>query len=441
MDSLLSIRKFGASFGKKTILSRVDLEIEDRGVMVLMGPSGTGKSTLLRSLAGLNDASSIFSSWGEAIYAGEKLGKREHPILVEQKPGLLASSTFENIIHTLQDRSLLNQSQQMDLVHRILQMYGLQEIIPLLNTSTSELDAPSRRIIAILAAIINSPELVMIDEPTTGIEDCDIGKILGLIKQIGKDHSVLVVLHNQQHAQIAADKIALLAGGVIQESNITKHFFNSPVSNAARDFIRTGSCAVPSPDAKAEHLDENIAKTYKPVHHLNHSQKPVPYGPQGFKWLFRDKLAATPRPGLFRDVDDDIRALLKVKITHLVSLEEKLHYQASDFIENGIQVIQFPIADMKAPALENTKHLLLEIQKIIRQGGIVAVHCRAGLGRTGTILASFLISTNVDRVEAIHTIRALDPRMIQTTEQEDFLHEYAKDTQDNHYKIIQHMEM
>ncbi len=67
---LLALRGFGVAFRERIILGDIDLEIPDRGVVVLLGPGGTGKSTLLRTIAGFNDANPSLRTWGEALFLG-----------------------------------------------------------------------------------------------------------------------------------------------------------------------------------------------------------------------------------------------------------------------------------------------------------------------------------------------------------------------------------
>ncbi len=69
-EALLSLHGFGVAFGEKVVLAGVDMAVKEREVTVLLGPSGTGKSTLLRTLAGFNDANPNLRVWGEASFEG-----------------------------------------------------------------------------------------------------------------------------------------------------------------------------------------------------------------------------------------------------------------------------------------------------------------------------------------------------------------------------------
>ena len=80
--NILELRGYGVGFAHKVVLAEIDLNIADRGVNVLLGPCGTGKSTLLRTLAGHNNPNPSLRTWGEASFLGAPLGGDELPALL-----------------------------------------------------------------------------------------------------------------------------------------------------------------------------------------------------------------------------------------------------------------------------------------------------------------------------------------------------------------------
>lgn len=83
--------------------------------------------------------------------------------------------------------------------------------------------------------------------------------LLELLREVARTSTLLVVLHNQKHAASLADRMALLAGGRVQEARGMEEFLSSPMSAAGQQFVRTGSCAVPAPDADPAMLAEGVA--------------------------------------------------------------------------------------------------------------------------------------------------------------------------------------
>lgn len=424
-EAILSLRDFGVAYGEKVILSRVNLDVPEHGVVVLMGPAGTGKSTLVRTLAGFNSASPSLRLWGQAHYLGEPLGDREVPALVAQNARLLLASVLENIVCELPERKSLTLQQQRDLVVRLLEQAGLAALKDQLDESVVTLPLGLQRHLAILRTVAASPKLLCVDEPTTGIDEKDAEALLEFIAQEAEKRALLVVLHNQHHARQLQGKTALLAGGWIHEENETLTFLSSPNSLVGKNFVRSGTCSVPSPDANPEYLDvpEELVPPPLPAEATDYVSDA--FGPRGFLWLKRGILAGTPRPGIVIDMKYDLQALQRVGVTVLVSLTER-PLDVEELRTYGIDSIRFPMPDMQAPAIEDAMRYCAEMEELMRTGKVIAVHCRAGLGRTGTMLAAQLIWEGAEALEALEKVRRIEPRWVQSDVQVEFLENFAQ---------------
>jgi len=137
--------------------------------------------------------------------------------------------------------------------------------------------------------------------------------------------------------------------------------------------------------------------------------------PFNFSWIEIDRVAgmARPRP-------DDASWLIDQGITALLSLTTRT------VTVDGLDVFSIPVQDMTAPTLDQLHLAVAVIGRIVSAGGAVAVHCAAGMGRTGTILAAYLIAKGLNASEAIARVRALRPGSIETIEQEQMLARYAE---------------
>lgn len=422
---LLSLRKFGIAFGEKIILRSVDLDIQDHGCFVLMGPAGTGKSTLLRTLCGINDAVANIRTWGEAEYAGASLGETDRPALVAQNARLLLASILENIMYELPERNSLTILQQRELAKRLLTAAGLHELTNELDSPVVELPLATQRRLAILRTSAANPRLICIDEPTTGLSNDESLGLINYIKQLSERHAILIVLHNQREAKQIEGYTALLAGGWIQEAGTTDEFFDNPTNKVTKEFIRNGNCTVPSPNSKPEELDE-FTEYPTPPPMLEEATKYVSdaYGPRGFLWLKKGLLAGTPKPGVVVDEEYDLRALQRVNIKVLISLTEERF--DPDLLEHyGIEGWWMPIIDMDAPPIDEAIKMCQHVSQRMSQEHAIAYHCKAGLGRTGTMLAAQLIWEGSTALDALERARKIEPRWVQSERQIEFLEDFA----------------
>ncbi len=424
-DHVLALSGFGVSFSEKAILGNVDLQVPHREITCLIGPSGTGKSTLLRTLAGFNDANPNMHTWGSAVYCGEPLGSSDRkPKLVMQSTRLLMASVLENLIHDLPERSSLKKPQQRDLASRMLEEAQLTPLVDQLHSPVINLPLATQRLIAIIRLCATGTRLLCLDEPTTGLSDTDAARIIDYIKHQKERRSILITLHNQAQAKLLEGQTALLAGGNIQEVAPTPHFFAEPKSTSAQQFVRTGSCSTPSPDSQPEELAPGVTPP-PPLPKEARKYLSDSFGPRGFLWLIPGKLAGTPMPGIFFEPDYDLKALHRVGIRHLISLMETKPAVEQN-AEYGLSTEWFSVPDMKAPNMEQAVSLCTHIDESIAINMATAVHCRAGMGRTGTALATYLIWQGKTAFNALEEVRMIEPRWVQSQVQVDFLEAFEK---------------
>jgi atypical dual specificity phosphatase len=143
--------------------------------------------------------------------------------------------------------------------------------------------------------------------------------------------------------------------------------------------------------------------------------------PPGFSWVDRPHLAALSRP----QSADDLGWLRRNGIDVLVSLTENpLPRQWTN--DAGLLAVNVPVPDMAAPTDRQLDHLVATIRKANASGMGVAVHCAAGLGRTGTVLAAYFVANGLPAREALIKVRDLRPGSVETAEQERAIERYAR---------------
>lgn len=418
---VLEAHGFGVAFNDRVILSHIDLQIPPVGVLNLMGPAGEGKSTLVRTIAGLNMANPALTTWGTVRYGGELVSPAHRPAVVTQHARLFVATVLENLLSALPERSSLTQLAQRELALRVLAQYDLGMLAERLLDNVVQFSMGIQRRLAIVRTLLAGPRLICIDEPTSELPESERAAIIRLLRAESERRAILLITHNRQDAIELGGLTALLAGGRIQEVGPTLPFFGSPQTKAGLEFVRAGRCSVASPSAKAEELAPE-AEPPAPA-----GPRPVSQflGPRGFLWLLPGRLAGTPCPGIVESVEHDLAALARVGVTILVSLMENEPDVAAGQ-RYGIRIVWFPIPDMQAPTVPAATETCRGVARWIRAGRVVAFHCKAGLGRTGTMLAAYLITQGHSAVQALERVRAIEPRWVQSEVQIRFLEAFGR---------------
>ncbi len=145
--------------------------------------------------------------------------------------------------------------------------------------------------------------------------------------------------------------------------------------------------------------------------------------PEGFSWVAPGLLAATARPA---DAHAALEFFREEGITSIVSLTERPFAPAAYLEEFGFDYHHIPVEDFSAPEMDQVEEFVAIVKKAKEEGGRVVVHCAAGRGRTGTMLACYFVSMGMTPEEALAKVRALRPGSVETELQEDAVREYAR---------------
>lgn len=419
----LSLQQFGVAYSDRVVLSSIDLKVMTPAIMNIVGPSGTGKSTLLRTIAGFNEHIPTLRTWGSAFYRDADLSEANRPMLVSQNSRLLTSTLIENLLHGTAERFAATPEEKYERAQQILRALDLVSLSDSLYRPVVELPLVTQRLIAIARCVAEDPALLLIDEPTFGLADDDAKPILRLLRSQAECRSLIVVLHNQQQVKELGGATTLIAGGIVQETAPTDVFFQAACTEHAREFIATGTCSAPSPDANAADLSTGVRPKLRPLP-ANIPPPSESLGPRGFVWLKPGKLAGTPRPGVVVDIERDLEALKRVGVASLISLT-MTPVDPAPLERYGIVAYWYPIPDMCAPSIETAREICHKIQCLTDHNHTVAVHCRAGLGRTGTILVAYLIWCGESAIQSLETARRFEPKWVQSQAQIDFLEQFA----------------
>jgi atypical dual specificity phosphatase len=143
--------------------------------------------------------------------------------------------------------------------------------------------------------------------------------------------------------------------------------------------------------------------------------------PLRFSWVVPAQLAALAEPSCL----EELQWLRQQGIGVLISMTESPPPRAW-INEAGLLLVHVPVPDMTAPTYEQLKQIVVTIRKALAAGLRVAIHCTAGLGRTGTALAAYLVAEGLSPEEAMARVRQLRPQSIETPEQEQAVATFAQ---------------
>jgi atypical dual specificity phosphatase len=147
-------------------------------------------------------------------------------------------------------------------------------------------------------------------------------------------------------------------------------------------------------------------------------QKEAAVTMQGFSWIVDGELAAMPVPGRTRPLPEDVEFLQQAGVRTVVSLAEDPP-DIAGVTAGSIHQVRIPVPDFTAPTLDQMIEFVDVVEHSAGRGEPAAVHCTAGLGRSGTMSAAYLVAKGATAAEAIARVRELRPGSIETEEQEE----------------------
>ena len=233
----ISLRRLGKRFGAVTAVQELTLDIHDREFFVLLGPTGAGKTTTLRCIAGLERPDQ-----GEIHIAGDRVddwsAAQRDVALVFQQYSLYPNYTVrENLAFPLRSKLRRFSAQQID--ERVRKAAATVRIDHLLDRRTDRLSGGEMQRVSIGRAIVREPRVFLMDEPLSNL-DAKLRELLraelkGLQQRLGT--TLIFVTHDQVEAMSMGDRIGVLDGGQLVQVGTPAQIYNTPANAFVASFV------------------------------------------------------------------------------------------------------------------------------------------------------------------------------------------------------------
>jgi phosphate transport system ATP-binding protein len=223
-------------FGAKTVLDQVSLDFPARAVTSLLGPTGSGKTTFLRTLNRMNDKVSGFRYSGDVLLNGHSVFKdrdlmefRRRVGMVFQRPNPFPMSIMDNVVAGVRAHKMVPRKEFKSVAEARLAEVGLWNAVKdRLGDSPFRLSGGQQQLLCLARTLAVNPEVLLLDEPTSSLDPTTTEKIEELIRSLANRLTVIMVTHDLAQAARIGDRTALFFDGRLVEAGPTEQLFLSP---------------------------------------------------------------------------------------------------------------------------------------------------------------------------------------------------------------------
>lgn len=193
-------------------LDNVNLEI-GAGMFGLLGPNGAGKSSLMRTISTLQKPDSGSIIFGEIDVLKDKMSLRKTLGYLPQEFGVYPNMSAENLLdYFAQLKGIVNKEERKTIIKEVLQITNLYDVR---NKSVSGYSGGMKQRFGIAQLLLNNPKLIIVDEPTAGLDPAERHRFLNVLREIGSNHTVIFSTHIVDDVRELCNEIAILNGGKI----------------------------------------------------------------------------------------------------------------------------------------------------------------------------------------------------------------------------------
>ena len=239
-ETILEIKNLKKSYGKNEVLKDISLSVKKGEVISIIGSSGSGKSTFLRSINLLESPSG-----GEILYHGDNVLEKGYDLTTyRERLGMVFQSfnLFENLnvlenAIVAQTTVLKRDRKEAESIAKAnLEKVGMGE--QYWKAKPKQLSGGQKQRVAIARALSVDPEAILFDEPTSALDPEMVGEVLAVMKDLAKSGMTMaIVTHEMGFAYEVADRVIFMDGGVIVEEGTPREIFDNTKEERTKDFL------------------------------------------------------------------------------------------------------------------------------------------------------------------------------------------------------------
>jgi len=232
-------------FGRIQALKNVNISIKENEILGIIGPANSGKTSFLRALNRLNDLEANLKISGTIQLDGVDIYRKMDPESLRRKVGMvfalpipLPMTVFDNIAYGPRMSGIRDTKRLSNIVERSLkQAYLWDEVKDRLGDSALNLSGGQQQRLCIARVIAVGPEVVLFDEPCSGLDPISTAKVEEAMIELKKKYSIVLVTNNVKQASRVSDRVAFFLMGELIEMDITENIFLAPKDKRTEDYI------------------------------------------------------------------------------------------------------------------------------------------------------------------------------------------------------------
>jgi ABC-type polar amino acid transport system ATPase subunit len=238
---ILTIDGLIKDFGKRTILDRIDLAVTPGEIVCLIGPSGTGKSTLLRCVNGLERIQAgriVFDGLAVRAHARDILAVRKRIGMIFQQFNLYPHLTaLQNVVLA---PVVVHREARPAVESRARALLDRVRLSHRMDAYPAQLSGGEQQRVAIARALATNPHMLMFDEPTSALDPETVGDVLAVIRELAQEgRTMLIVTHEMRFAAEIGTRMVFMDQGRIVEQGDPRTMLASPRTPRAQQFLQT----------------------------------------------------------------------------------------------------------------------------------------------------------------------------------------------------------